>query len=158
MLKFFLHIVMAVAAMALSGCNNDIFFDEPDIPESQSAMIEGDGGEVSFTIPRKGLDHFGFSLMSSNEKYCTCYNSAGEVVDSDSPHRKSAASSMKPTSPKSNCCATVRSSPSGASARHTSTKPTGPSGSITAMVCAISGLRYFPDARYASTRLHIPNL
>lgn len=88
MLKFFLHIVIAVAAMALSGCNNDIFFDEPDIPESQSAMIEGDGGEVSFNIPRKGLEHFGFSLMSSNEKYCTCYNSAGEVVDSDSPASK----------------------------------------------------------------------
>lgn len=88
MLKFFLHIVIAVAAMALSGCNNDIFFDEPDIPESQSAMIEGDGGEVYFNIPRKGLEHFGFSLMSSNEKYCTCYNSAGEVVDSDSPASK----------------------------------------------------------------------
>lgn len=77
---------MSVAALCLmlisQGCNNDVFLDEPDMPEQTSVTLEGDGGEASYIISKKGLEHISLDLFSENERYCTYYNRQGEKVDS----------------------------------------------------------------------------
>ena len=74
---------IAFFAVAAAGCNSDIFIDGPDVPDTQSATIDGNGGEASFTIPVKGLIKFSFDNVSeSNSRY---YNAAGEAIDPDSP-------------------------------------------------------------------------
>lgn len=77
--------LFALIAFAFSGCNSDIFLDEPDMSEYQEITIDGDGGEASFTVSTKNLDHFGFDLMSSNQQYCHYYDDHGEIIDSKSP-------------------------------------------------------------------------
>ncbi len=72
---------MAVA----SGCNHDVFVDGPVLPANMSATIEGDGGEVEFAIPSKGLVSFGFSFTDDNKEYYTYYNDQGDVIADSSP-------------------------------------------------------------------------
>lgn len=68
------------------GCNSDIFIDEPPLGEEVlTGTVEGDGGEVSFKIPFKGLERISIDLMSESERYCTYYTAAGEVIDRKSP-------------------------------------------------------------------------
>lgn len=68
-----------------SGCNHNVFLDGPDTPDNTSATVEGDGGETTFSIPTKGLEHISFDLTSEAQKYCTYYNSRGEIIDRSSP-------------------------------------------------------------------------
>ena len=76
----------AIAAACIiflsSGCNNDVFLDEPDIPEITEATIEGDGGEADFVIPTNGLEHISLDVFSDNLQFCTYYNTAGDISDS----------------------------------------------------------------------------
>lgn len=75
---------IALCAIIVASCNNDIFLDGPDMPESFAYTVEGDGGEVAFDVPLKNLEYFGFDHVN----YYQCYNSAGEPIDSDSPARE----------------------------------------------------------------------
>ncbi len=77
--------LILACALTLSGCNGDIFLDEADVPEVENLTIEGDGGEATFNVSMKDLEHFGFDLMSSSMKYCNYYNAAGDVIDPSSP-------------------------------------------------------------------------
>ena len=78
--------VLLCLLLLTTGCNNDIFVDEPPLGEDEiGATIDGDGGETSFKIPFKGLEHISIDVMSEAERYCTYYNAAGEVVDRKSP-------------------------------------------------------------------------
>lgn len=74
-----------ILMIGLTGCNNDIFLDEPMIPDDLSATIEGDGGEVVFTIPATGLEKISFDLIGESKKYCTYFNHSGSIIDSNSP-------------------------------------------------------------------------
>lgn len=78
-------ILFAFLAVALCGCNSDIFIDEPDWEDFKEITIEGDGGEATLHIPTKDLKHFGFDLMSESKPYCTYYNAEGDIIGSDSP-------------------------------------------------------------------------
>ena len=78
------YIAMLIVAVLLSGCNGDIFLDEPDIPISTEVTIEGNGGTAEFTIPTKGLQNISLNYFSSRQD-CTYYNSKGDIIDSSSP-------------------------------------------------------------------------
>lgn len=83
--KIIIHFLSIISLITLSGCNNDIFLDEPLMPDDLSATIEGDGGEASFTIPTKGLEHISFDLIGDVNRYCTYFNHSGSIIDSNSP-------------------------------------------------------------------------
>lgn len=83
--RYSLAFVLPWLLMLLSGCNNDVFLDEPQMPDDLSATIEGDGGETVFTIPTNGLEHISFDLLSESKKYCTYFNHSGSIIDSNSP-------------------------------------------------------------------------
>lgn len=71
--------------LVLAGCNNDVFLDEPLMPDDLSATIEGDGGEAVFTIPTQGLERISFDLIGESNKYCTYFNHSGSIIDANSP-------------------------------------------------------------------------
>lgn len=79
------YIAPVVILTLLTGCNNDIFIEGPDLPQDTYAVVEGDGGEVSFTISTTGLESVSLDLMSDAEKYCVYYNYSGEIVDWNCP-------------------------------------------------------------------------
>lgn len=81
LLVFFALPVLLLAA----GCNDDVFLDEPNMPDIVNDTIEGDGGEATFTIPTKGLEHISFDMVGVSEQYCKYYNAAGEQIDYKSP-------------------------------------------------------------------------
>ena len=83
--KFSIIFYLSVLMVLATGCNSDIFLDEPDLSDEVSVTIDGDGGEASFKIPVKGLEHISFDLFSESLKYCTVYNHNGEVIPSESP-------------------------------------------------------------------------
>lgn len=68
-----------------AGCNDDVFLDEPNMPDIVNDTIEGDGGEATFTIPTKGLEHVSFDMIGVSEQYCKYYNAAGDLIDYKSP-------------------------------------------------------------------------
>lgn len=78
-------ILFAILAVALYGCNSDIFINEPDWEDYNDVVVEGDGGEANLIIPTKDLEHFGLDLMSESKPYCTYYDAKGEIIDSNSP-------------------------------------------------------------------------
>lgn len=71
--------------LLVAGCNDDVFLDEPNMPDILNDTIEGDGGEATFTIPTKGLAHISFDMVGVSEQYCKYYNAAGEQIDYKSP-------------------------------------------------------------------------
>ena len=61
--------VLLCLLLLTTGCNNDIFVDEPPLGEEEiGATIDGDGGETSFKIPFKGLEHISIDVMSEAER------------------------------------------------------------------------------------------
>lgn len=70
-----------ICVIALSGCNNDVFLDNHDMPEYESVAIDGDGGEMVFTASLDDLEYFGFDIMSFEEHCYKHYNFAGEEID-----------------------------------------------------------------------------
>lgn len=86
MMKKLVSTLIAVCMLwGMSGCNSDIFLDEPDIPDGTSVTIEGDGGEAEYAVPTRGLKHISLDVFSESEKYCTYRNTSGEVIDRKSP-------------------------------------------------------------------------
>ncbi len=73
------------ALCLVSACDNDVFIDRADAPKDMAAKIEGDGGDVTFSIPTAGLMHIGFGGISVLAKYVTYYNAEGGIIDPDSP-------------------------------------------------------------------------
>lgn len=74
-----------LVSILVGSCNSDVFIDGPAVPDENLTVIENaDGGEVSFTVPVKGLQRISFDHMS-NSRYCTYYNKAGEVVSEENP-------------------------------------------------------------------------
>jgi len=71
--------------LLVAGCNDDVFLDEPNMPDILNDTIEGDGGEATFTIPTRGLERVSLNVMSESERYCTYYNAAGGIIDHKSP-------------------------------------------------------------------------
>ncbi len=71
--------------LLVAGCNDDVFLDDPDMSDNEGATIEGDGGEATFTIPTKGLEHVSFDMVGVSEQYCKYYNAAGDLIDYKSP-------------------------------------------------------------------------
>ena len=84
-IKYRLSFVALWLMIALTACNNDVFLDEPLMPDDMEATIEGDGGEATFTIPTKGLERISFDLIGESNKYCTYFNHSGSIIDANSP-------------------------------------------------------------------------
>ncbi|MDE6109751.1 MAG: hypothetical protein K2F72_05655, partial [Muribaculaceae bacterium] len=59
------------AAAALCSCNSDIFVDRPDIPETTTVSIEGDGGECTVDISSKELERLVLDTTSDRSRFCT---------------------------------------------------------------------------------------
>ena len=82
-------------AVVLAGCNDDIFLAAADeLPEVTETTIAGDGGEVVFDVPVRGLltvtvDHL------SDLNGLTCYDHAGNVIPEGSPARQTARISFR---------------------------------------------------------------
>lgn len=72
-------------AMALAGCNNQVFVDVPEISDGATIEIEGDGGVAVFEISTKHLMNITLGAYSVNAPFVHYYNSAGEEIPSDSP-------------------------------------------------------------------------
>lgn len=85
MKKLVSTLIVVCMLWGMSGCNSDIFLDEPDIPDGTSVTIEGDGGEAEYAVPTRGLKHISLDVFSESEKYCTYRNTSGEVIDRKSP-------------------------------------------------------------------------
>ncbi|MDE6497848.1 MAG: hypothetical protein K2L21_04210 [Muribaculaceae bacterium] len=73
------------AATALCSCNSDIFVDRPDIPETTTVSIEGDGGECTVDISSKELERLVLDITSDHSRFCSYYNHAGEIIDRNAP-------------------------------------------------------------------------
>lgn len=71
--------------LLVAGCNDDVFLDEPNMPDILNDTIEGDGGEATFIIPTRGLERVSLDVFSESERNCTYYNAAGDIVDRYSP-------------------------------------------------------------------------
>ncbi len=78
-------LLLLISLFALGSCNSDIFIDGPALPDEAEAVIEGDGGEASFTIPLKGLKYISIDRISESARYYTWYNKAGEEIPEYSP-------------------------------------------------------------------------
>lgn len=72
-------------AVFMTACRNDVFVDEPDVPQDLEATVEGDGGSASFTIVVSGLDRISVDLLSEQMRNCTYYGYSGEIIPRDSP-------------------------------------------------------------------------
>lgn len=75
------NLITGCLLILLAGCNGDLFLDGPDIPIDTFVTVTGDGGEMEFAIPPKGLKQIALDAMSDREKYCTYYNTQGEIID-----------------------------------------------------------------------------
>ena len=84
-MKIFGSIVFSlIISLVISACNSDVFIDGPDSPTEKEFYIEGDGGEISFNISRKGLVRISIDHVSDDRGY-TYYNSNGEEIPEKSP-------------------------------------------------------------------------
>ncbi len=84
--KFTSCIIAATIALLVSGCNNDIFVENADLPDYTDISIEGDGGLWSSAFSRKGLVSISIDDYASNVKnYFTYYGVNGDIVDADCP-------------------------------------------------------------------------
>lgn len=85
-MRYTIHILIYLWVIIItSACNNSIFLDRPEMPDYSYATVAGDGGSISFDISTTGLLHISFDLYSYSNKYCTFYNSKGDVIPADSP-------------------------------------------------------------------------
>ncbi len=80
-----LRTCIVAAACTLAGCNSDIFIDRPDIPETTTAAIDGDGGSCSVEIIEKDLERIVFDISSDYTRFCTYYDAAGGIIPASSP-------------------------------------------------------------------------
>ena len=83
-IKHLYCIAILLVTTLLTGCNSDVFLDEPDLPFNTELTIEGDGGVAVCRIPVKALQHITLNMFASRND-ATYYNSKGDVIDSDSP-------------------------------------------------------------------------
>lgn len=70
----------------LTSCNDDIFVENVgwEDSETQEAVIEGDGGKVTFKIPTKNLLRVSIDRYGGKDPY-RYYDRAGSEISSDSP-------------------------------------------------------------------------
>lgn len=69
----------------MTACSNDVFVDELDMPDEQTATVEGDGGHASFAVDMRGLDRISVDLYSDQQRNITYYNYSGEIIPRNSP-------------------------------------------------------------------------
>lgn len=79
-----LCLFVAVVAMAFGSCNDDVFVSG-DLPAANlEVRIEGDGGETTVGIAKKGLEKISVDRYDGMKQF-RCYNHAGEEIPCDSP-------------------------------------------------------------------------
>lgn len=74
-----------VLSIQLSGCNGDIFVDSEVLPEISKITIEGDGGEWSTPISRKGLVRMYIKVDYDEEKYVNYFDVNNKITDETCP-------------------------------------------------------------------------
>lgn len=72
-------------AVFMTACSNDVFIDGLDMPDEQTATVEGDGGHASFAVDVRGLDRISVDLLSEQQRNITYYNYSGEIITRNSP-------------------------------------------------------------------------
>lgn len=72
-------------AVFMTACSNDVFIDGLDMPDEQTATVEGDGGHASFAVDVRGLDRISVDLLSEQQRNITYYNYSGEIIPRNSP-------------------------------------------------------------------------
>lgn len=79
---FFTAMILSIC----TSCNGDIFVENVgwEGSETQEAVIEGDGGKVTFKIPTKNLLRVSIDLYGGKDFY-KYYDKAGNEISSDTP-------------------------------------------------------------------------
>lgn len=72
--------LVMVAVALTTACNSDIFLDGAEMPQETTATIAGDGGEASFIIQQKGLEHITIDYYGGSAATITYYNHANEEI------------------------------------------------------------------------------
>ena len=71
--------------LVVSSCNNEVFIDRVDLPDEVEVTIEGDGGQWSASISRKGLERIYVIASEKDEQYLSYFTQSGTVTDSNVP-------------------------------------------------------------------------
>ncbi len=83
-MRYIYRLAMLLGVMMATGCNGDIFSDEPALPYDTDVTVEGDGGVAVVNIPLKDLEYITLYRYATQHD-CTYYNAAGEEIPSNSP-------------------------------------------------------------------------
>lgn len=79
-------LLLLIVTVTSSSCNSDIFVENDDLPAVVDITIEGDGGQWSTPISRKGLTAVYLNPSSSSSRiYYKYYDRNGKPADADTP-------------------------------------------------------------------------
>jgi len=70
-------------SLLISGCNNDIFIENSDLPAHTTIAIYGDGGGWSSPFSRDGLTRIYIDYAPDEIKYVTYYSVDGGIAEAD---------------------------------------------------------------------------
>lgn len=70
-------------SLLISGCNNDIFIENSDLPANTTIDIDGDGGGWSSPFSRDGLTRIYVDYAPEEIKYVTYYSVDGGIAEAD---------------------------------------------------------------------------
>lgn len=94
--SLFIHI-LALAVVFLSGCNSDIFMDDPGVPE-MDISIEGDDGEWKCAVQTEGLQRIFVDYPAQDKEYVTYWDEGGIVSADDNASRITSIGYLSPLS------------------------------------------------------------
>lgn len=83
--KYIGYIVVAALCVLASACNDDIFTEVIELPEVTDITIEGDGGEWSAPVSKKGLTGIYIDYNVHEKEYVRYFNDKGNETDADCP-------------------------------------------------------------------------
>ncbi|MDE6547475.1 MAG: hypothetical protein K2L22_00625 [Muribaculaceae bacterium] len=81
------YLLTLLIALIVSSCNNDIFIESENLPDTTDITLDGNGEQWSSAFSRKGLTRVYINPEDSTDdgKYLTYYGVNGDVVDSSCP-------------------------------------------------------------------------
>lgn len=79
------YIIALLAVVINTSCNSDLFIDDIDLPYMTEVTIEGDGGQWSTSLSRKGLSNISIDYSANDSEYVRYYGMDGSEVDVDCP-------------------------------------------------------------------------
>ena len=78
------HILFFSFILLFSGCNNDIFIENEELPDNLWIPLKADGDQWSSTFSRKGLERVYISNGLNMQEYLKYYDQDGREIGPDS--------------------------------------------------------------------------